>query len=348
MSYSRNFNGNIRVSIPYRYPASQQGGSGSVSADVPVSWTVYVDTDPFDHSIMVTENQVNVLTGSVRQAEAAEVDSILRNAKTVSSTIVGGFFSYIRSDLSQQTSELRPKVEAKMIQLLKLQEACKEKIAQMTEDFNRISERYTKIFDTLDNETRNRIIALNGKLFSLEKLITAKIGKSYTDSLFTQSTISNMELESLSSRLFGTRVKGGAMLIIERTKHLLQSDKILSRRINSILSAEQTETPKSYFLPVVVIENTGLNGGTENQMFYSQRFGGFAQQNFKNKTRNLADSQSSQFTKVEKNDLTKIGEFMKNEITTRSQNSNPHTERVMEKVWQMWKENFTSLEKQDN
>lgn len=235
-----------------------------------------------------------------------------------------------------------------MIQLLKLQEACKEKIAQMTEDFNRISERYTKIFDTLDNETRNRIIALNGKLFSLEKLITAKIGKSYTDSLFTQSTISNMELESLSSRLFGTRVKGGAMLIIERTKHLLQSDKILSRRINSILSAEQTETPKSYFLPVVVIENTGLNGGTENQMFYSQRFGGFAQQNFKNKTRNLADSQSSQFTKVEKNDLTKIGEFMKNEITTRSQNSNPHTERVMEKVWQMWKENFTSLEKQDN
>lgn len=345
MSYTQRFQESIHVTLNYSYPASQHGGSSSVSANVPVSWTVYVDTDPFDHSVMVTENQVNVLTGSVQQAEAAEVNSILANAKTVSKTIVGGFFSYIRSDLSQQTSELRPKVEAKMIQLLKLQEACKEKIAQMSGDFSRISERYTKIFDTLDNETRNRIIALNGKLFSLEKLITANINKSCSDSLFTQSTISHMELESLSSGLFGTRVKGGAVSVINRIRHLLQSDKILSRRINSILTDQQTAVTKSYFLPVVVIENNGPDGVNNNQLFYSQRFGGFAQHDFKRKIENLAYNNRQQFAKVDKNELTKIGEFIKNEISNRSQDSNPHNSRVMAKIRQMWNENINSLEK---
>jgi|APTNR8051073442_1049403.scaffolds.fasta_scaffold02789_4 hypothetical protein len=345
MSYIQKYSDTIHVRIPFSYPASQSGGSSSVSADVPISWTVNVDTDPFDESILITENQVDELTGSVQEAGVANVEAIKSNADAISSTIVGGFFSYIRSDLSQQTSELRPKVEAKMVQLIKLHEACRGKIAQMSQDFNRIAERYTKIFDALDTETKNRILALSGKLFSLEKIIKGKIDKPSSESLFAGSTISNLEIESLTSLLFGLRIKGGAKLIIERTKNLLLSDRTFSKRINSILSTEKTEDIRTIYLPVIVLGNSVENGTSDTQLYYSQRFEGFQQQNFKNRILELVHRANPHFTQVDKNDLFKIEEYFKNEITTRGENSDAHTNRILENAWKMWKNNFNSLAK---
>lgn len=345
MSYVQRYSDTIPVKIRYSYPASQNGGSVDISTSVDVSWSVNVDTDPFDESILITENQVDELTGSVQEAGVANVESIKNNAKAISSTIVSGFFSYIHSDLSQQTSELRPKVEAKMVQLIKLHEACRGKIDQMSEDFNRIAERYTKIFDTLDNETRNRILALNGKLFSLEKIIQAKIDKSSSESLFAGSTISNLETESLTSLLFGMRIKAGAMLIINRTKNLLLSEKIFNKRISSILSPEKTDTNKPIYLPVIVMGNTAENGTSDTQLYYSQRFDGFKHQNFKNRVLELFHRANSHFTHVDKGDLLKIEEYLKNEISTRRENSDAHTDRVLENAWKMWKDNFNSLAK---
>lgn len=345
MRYIRRYSDKIPVTIRYSYPASQSGGSSSVSTTVDVSWSVNVDTDPFDESILITENQVDELTGSVQEAGVANVESIKSNAKSISSTIVSGFFSYIRSDLSQQTSELRPKVEAKMVQLIKLNEACREKIEQMSGDFNRIAERYTKIFDTLDNETLNRIMALNGKLFSIEKIMQAKIDKSSSESLFAGSTISNLETESLTSLLFGMRIKAGAMMIIDRTKNLLLSEKIFNKRISSILSPEKTDTIRPIYLPVIFIGSSVENGTSDTQLYYSQRFEGFKQHNFKNKVLELVHKANPNFTRVDKDDLSKIEEYFKIEITTRRENSDDHTNRVLENAWKMWKNNFNSLSK---
>jgi hypothetical protein len=345
MSYSKTFTGIKRVTLPYTYPEKQGGGSSSVTEDISISWTVTVDTDPFDESVLITESQVDQLAESVQIAGDAEATAIISNAKLVSSTIVGGFFSYIRSDLSQQVSELRPKVESKMMQLIKLNEACRGKIVQMRNDFSRIAERYTKIFDTLDAETRNRIYVLNGKCFSLEKLIKTMIDKSFSDSLFSQSTLSNFEVESLTAQLFGMRVKGGAKMIIDRTKNLLQSDKILSRKINTILSTGQSHITKSYYLPVISIENNRDNGSSNSKLYYSEQFTGFSSQNFKTEVSKLVQNGTTRFSKVDKNELSKIGDYIKDEITIKSKEADAHTDRVLEKTWQLWKENFTSLAK---
>src|ERR1035437_7398802 len=154
MSYREYYSETITVSgsESYSYPPSEEGGSGSVTVyiDVPVNIEIEVDTHPLDQSVNSAENHINVLTNTIVASEAAEVLAINEGSNKISASIVNGFFSYIRYDISQQISEYRPLVETKFMQLVKLHESCVSKKAQMGDDFARIAERYTNIFNDLD------------------------------------------------------------------------------------------------------------------------------------------------------------------------------------------------------
>ena len=165
MSYRRSFHKTIVVhysgSVSYSYPASQNGGSGTAhysgTAYEDVQVNIDVETTPFDNSVAHCNNSVNVLTGAVVATEAAQVASIDSNAKKIGSTIVEGFFKTIRSEISQQISELSSRLDATLMHLHKMAKRCVEKQKQMESDYNGVSNRYMKIFDDLNNELANRI-----------------------------------------------------------------------------------------------------------------------------------------------------------------------------------------------
>ena len=101
MSYSRSFTRTVAVhysgSKSVSYPASQNGGSMSVSysgtAYEDVEVNIHVDTDPFDASEERCNDHVNGLTASVGVMNAAQCAAIAENADKVSQTIIDGFFN---------------------------------------------------------------------------------------------------------------------------------------------------------------------------------------------------------------------------------------------------------------
>lgn len=153
MSYRRSYTGYVHYSGTVSYPASQNGGSVSYSGSEPVYITIDVDTNAFDASVGHCNNAVNALTGAVVATEAAQVESKRQASKQIASTIVKGFFDYVGADLSQKIKELSSKCESLFIALMGHKDNCLSKSKQMQDDYNRISKRYSKIFEDLDKET---------------------------------------------------------------------------------------------------------------------------------------------------------------------------------------------------
>ena len=177
MSYSRSYSETVYKvvsdTVSYDYPASEKGGRGSVyveiEAQIPVDVNIFVDTSSFDRSVEHCGNNVDLLTGAVVATEVAEIASIKENSERVADTIIGGFFSYIRSEISQQIAELTQNIDAQLMHLKELMQSCRSKKNQMEGDFNRISGRYVKIFEDLNNELSNRIFELDKPTFVFKK-----------------------------------------------------------------------------------------------------------------------------------------------------------------------------------
>ena len=131
MSYTRHFSKTITVhySGSVSYPASQSGGTKSYSGSTKetIHFNVTVDTDPFDESVEHMKDGVDLLTGSVAATEAAQVSSIRENSARIGQTIISGFFKTVKSDISQQITELRTRTDALLVQLNELAKRCNVK-----------------------------------------------------------------------------------------------------------------------------------------------------------------------------------------------------------------------------
>ncbi len=160
MSYTRSYSERIIVqghkSETVSYPASQNGGTTTVTVYyeevVPVDVNIHVDTIPYDNSITRCNQNVHILTGAVTAFQTAEIASKVVNSQKVAGTVINGFFGYIRSEISQQISELTQSVDAHLMHMRELAQSCLAKKKQLEGDYHRISGRYSKIFEDINRE----------------------------------------------------------------------------------------------------------------------------------------------------------------------------------------------------
>lgn len=146
---------NVEVRLPYE---------GEVYKDILVN--IQVDTEPFDESIESCVNHVDALTGSVVATEAAQIASIHSKAKQIGNTVVEGFFSTVKFEISTQIVELKKRVEALLLDMNEKQKRLLDLKKQMEKDYRRTAENYTNIFTDLNQELENRVHALDQPVFS--------------------------------------------------------------------------------------------------------------------------------------------------------------------------------------
>ncbi len=229
MSYTRTYRERIAVhysgTVSYNYPASQNGGSGTAHysgteyEDVNVS--IEVDTEPFDNSVEHCNTNVNLLTGAVVATEAAQIVSIDKNSKKVAETIITGFFGYIRSEISQQIAELSQNIDAQLMHLKELAQSCLAKKKQMEGDFTRISSRYIKIFDDLNNELSNRIYELDKPTFVFKKELDNQSIRTTNNDLVNTVAIFGKEGSELQSKISASIAKKRALATLNKAKVFL-------------------------------------------------------------------------------------------------------------------------------
>ncbi len=273
MSYTRNYRERIAVnysgSVSYRYPASQNGGSGTAHYSgteyEEVDVNINVDTNPFDNSVENCNRNVNMLTGAVVATEAAQIVSIDKNSKKVASTIISGFFGYIRSEISQQVAELSQNIDAQLMHLKELSQSCLSKKKQMEGDFKRISSRYVKIFDDLNNELSNRVHELDKPTFVFKKETDAQNKRTSENDMVNTVAILGGECGNLHTKISTSIAKKRALDTLNQAKVFLWQQKKLNNTIQQCMLNENTDNQK--FSPVCFIETNNEKSQIGKNLF---------------------------------------------------------------------------------
>lgn len=342
MSYKRSYHETITVngseSKTVSYPKSESGGSMNVTVHytehVPVDIEINVDTNPFDRSISSANRQVNLLTGSVVATEAAQIAAKIQSSENISNTVVDGFFGLIKSEINQQLTEIKPKVEALIIELMQHQQTCGLKKKQLEGDFARISERYAKIFFDLDKELRNRILLLNQSAIGVHGTLTTRVHRSFSDISSGIATIYNKEVSNLQSMLFATGLKKRALALIGSSKNYLFSEKKLSSSLHQILIPVEIGKVITRQIPVLYFESKNQSNGNDVDVISSSQIPSLKEN--KMKLKDGFSNSGSKWKAVDSKNREQINTFLKLELSTNESDSSKINPRVAQQLMQLW------------
>lgn len=318
------------------YPASQNGGTKSVainySVDVPFEVDCHIDTNPFEKSVQGCNLQIDALTTSVVATQTAEVRAKRENAEKVGGQLISGFFGYIRSEISQQISELKATISSQLVHLLKLKENCESKQEVMKNDYHRIASRYRDIFTDLDEELKNRVFQLDKPAFGLVEEICTEINRPANDMLLNTVTVGNAETMGLESVLCSSRMKDKTRQLLYSGQSFLRQNRRLKEGIEAILTHEKVTGP--IFVPVLYTEGNDDRQGTVSRLYYPPLE---ALERNSGKIAQLLDGNNRTWTEMEEAEREGIEGYLKREMSREYSNENPHKARVSQLIFSMWK-----------
>jgi hypothetical protein len=338
MSYTRKYRERITVpysgSVRYTYPASEKGGSGTAhyngTAYEDVNVNIEVDTIAFDNSVENCNTNVNLLTGAVVATEAAQILSIDKNAKKVGKTIVDGFFGYIRSEISQQIAELTQGIDSQLMHLRELSKAVIDKKRQMEGDFLRISSRYIKTFDDLNNELSNRIFELDKPTFVFKKELDNQNIRTTKNDLVNTVAIFGKEGSELQSKISASIAKKRALDTLNKAKVFLWQQKKLNNTVQQSMLNESTES--SQFSPVCFIE-TKADKSQISKGLHAPSFVSALQENqTKNELIEQFNESTNSWSTISKDYTDNLKLYFNSELNITYTTADQHSVRVKEMI----------------
>lgn len=337
MSYTRRYRetvtGRVRKTVYVSYPASQNSGSVPYVIDeevaIPVEVNIDVDTRPFDRSVQHCDDNVDLLTESVVATETAEIISKEKNSRMVADTIIGGFFSYIRSEISQQISELTQNIDAQLMHLKELAQSCLAKKKQMEGDYNRISSRYVKIFEDLNNELSNRIFELDKPAFVFKKETDNQKIRTSDNDLVNTVAIFGKENSDLQSKISSSIAKKRALDTLNKAKIFLWQQKNLNNTIQQSMLNENISC--TIFAPVCFIETNNLNNQVDKNIFSNDYLTVLKDKSPNNKIMERFSSNSA-WVNLKKDDQQNISLYFNTELNNKSIANDQHSVRVREMI----------------
>ncbi len=329
MSYTQTFHKTIAVSYSrtVNYPASQNGGSTTVTGTVyeDVTVNIEVNTTPFDSSINSCNGHIGALTGSVVATEAAQVASIRDNSRKVAQTIVSGFFKTVQSEISQQIAELQSRIDADLIHLHELDKRCKGLQQQMEVDYNRICSRYSKVFTDMNNELQNRIRALDRPIFDFKDSSDSCSIYAAGTSMAGMMAITGTEGGKLQAMLSASVSKKRSNDTLQKINQFLLQQKQLETILHQCILSESADA--TVYAPICYMktENAGKTLGAHVHQLQDM-----AQMNEKQLITSL---EAQKWQDMPANEAENIRQFFGVEMSKLSQESNTqHSQRVQDYI----------------
>jgi len=252
MSYSQNYSATITVrgSKTVSYPKSDSGGSMTVnyadSEDVDIR--IDVDTVPFDANVDLFRTELDELSSSVVILNAAQCTEIETSAERISTNIVDGFFQLIRSDISQQSVDLKNKFESQLMLLGQLAKQLLVYKKTMGEDYERIASRYHNIFAELNKECYRRIYAFNKPCFDIADDLRNNIVIDPLLHAAGEMFVYSKELQAAENAMAASRLRSRAcQAVISLSEYIIQEELLKQDYRGVVFDIETTDRADLYF-----------------------------------------------------------------------------------------------------
>lgn len=338
MSYSRTYTGSVYYSgsVDVRYPPSEHGGttSASYSGSVPVSVNIYVDTSPFDASVRDCSGSVNALNGAVVAMNASQVASINDSAQKVSSHVISGFFNMIKSELSQNMAALAAKFKAVFELLTTNSSRVEKQQAVMQDDYSRISERYTKIFQNLDEELEKRVVALDKNVFEISKRVQKEQLNTETAKKVAQFLLGVNEDDILQQELLIANTKSKVLTAMNELSNNVVQQAIYSNQINKIVEGKTCNSQEQSFVPVIFTESSSFDSDSKNYDCFASSTSENSVLQIQNSVKNYFLSNPSENQSLTETEKTQVDDAFK--LLAENEFGNANDEKSM-RVYEMIK-----------
>jgi len=217
-----------------------------------------VDTEPMADSIDGVAHHVDGTTAAVVAMQTAVVIAEQKGAEKICNNVNFGFYSLIRSQISQKIATHKSKADAKIMELQQQSVSLIAIKSRMEKDYQMLASRYTKLFEGLNKSLRARI-------FELDKPTTNFVLKDVyptanrTKRLSGSTSTTQVESIASSQMISVSNTKYNAMKNISSMQDFIYSSENQKNLIGSILTKEPVTKPTEKNIPVIISESEGLN-----------------------------------------------------------------------------------------
>jgi hypothetical protein len=197
-----------------------------------------VNTSPMAQSVDSVKGHVNGVTTAVVAMEAALIATERQASETICKNVDNGFYVLIKSQISQKAVAAYTEMTTKQMTLLQLVKALENVKRQMEADYNMISARYAKLFQSLNKALETRVRELDRPAMKL-----AEIRKSIVfDKLKDESSLllsSSGEVAAVEQFALSGKLKQKTRDTLKALSGSITEDQSYSEKVDGILSGEK-------------------------------------------------------------------------------------------------------------
>ena len=213
-----------------------------------------VDTKPMADEMRSVSRHVNATTGAVVAMQTAVIIAEEKAADHVCNNVNKGFYSLIRSQISQKMAKLQSEVDSHLMQLVQQKNALLSIKNRMQKDYNMIASRYIKLFNGLNSNLKQRVFELDKPTIDFA---VKEVDKVSNRTKYLTATIPIAQLESLaaSQKIVASNVKYRGFNVIKSMRSFLFEMNTQKKLTDQILinDGRYTETAIVY-IPIVICE----------------------------------------------------------------------------------------------
>ena len=213
-----------------------------------------VDTNPMAHELGGVSHKVQETTTAVVAMKTAVVLAEEQAASHVCGNVNKGFYTLIRSQISQKIARLKSDVDSHLMRLVQQRKQLEAIQKRMERDYNMIAARYKKLFDGLNANLEQRIFELDKPAVDFAVKEIDKVSNR-TTSLTATVPVAQLESLAVSQQIIASNVKNRGSKVIGSMSHFLSDmyeQKELTNRI--LLSTYSNIQNKRISVPVLICE----------------------------------------------------------------------------------------------
>ena len=213
-----------------------------------------VDTAPMAAGIQSVSNQVKGTTAAVVTMQGAVIEAENRSANKVCSNVNRGFFTLIRSQISQKIANRQSRVEALIMRLGQQKRLLLGIKTNMEREYGRIAERYIRIFTSINKELESRIRQVDQPVFELvnKHMVTSS---NRMNALTAWASTSQVEGLTQSQQILVSKMKNNAQIALEESADFLSKigeQRVLTNRV--LISQKEGNDDRMCQVPVMILE----------------------------------------------------------------------------------------------
>lgn len=213
-----------------------------------------VDTTPMAHELQSVSSHVKGTTAAVVTMQSAVIAAENNSANKVCSNVNRGFFTLVRSQISQKIANKQSRVEALYLQLGQQKRRLLGIKSAMERDYGRVAANYLRTFTNINKELEKNIRELDQPVFDL---VNRQVATSSNRMTALSGIISTSQLEGIatSQQLLVSEIKHNAQLAISQAADFLThigEQRVLTDQI--LISQPDDNSEKTCHMPVIISE----------------------------------------------------------------------------------------------